>query len=68
MWDKSKSRNGQWDMGHLPQEKWDKLRQQYIDGDISWEQVLERYNDPKNYRPEAPSSNRSGKNDIQKED
>ena len=59
-WDSTKSRAGQWDMGHLPGEEWRKLRQDYIDGNKTWKQVLDEYNDPSKYRPESPSSNRSG--------
>lgn len=59
-WDKAKSRMGQWDMGHKPGEEWHKLRQEYIDGEKTWQQVLDEYNDPNKYIPENPSSNRSG--------
>ncbi|MDO5971995.1 GH-E family nuclease [Flavivirga aquimarina] len=59
-WDKSKSRFGQWDMGHKPGKEWHKLRQDYIDGKVTWQEVLDEYNNPRNYVPENPSSNRSG--------
>ena len=60
-WDTTTSRSGQWDMGHKPGEEWHKLRQEYIDGNKTWGQVLDEYNDPSKYQPESPSSNRSGK-------
>jgi len=60
-WDRSRNRTGQWDMGHLPDAAYEQLRQRFIDGEISREEFLDRYNDPTNYRPEAPSPNRSRK-------
>lgn len=59
VWDKSKPRTGQWDMGHVPGKEYRKLHQDYLDGKISHEEFLREYNNPNNYRPEAPSSNRS---------
>ena len=54
-----RSRDGQWDMGHLRDNSYEDLRQQFIDGNISWEQFLDEYNNPANYRPEARGPNRS---------
>ena len=34
-WDKTKSRNGQWDMGHIPGEKYSEMHQLYMDDVIS---------------------------------
>ena len=58
-WDPSKPRNGQWDMGHLPQHEYSKLHKAYMDGEISYEEFLRRYRDPANYRPECPNANRA---------
>ena len=60
-WDKTKSRNGQWDMGHIPGEKYSEMNQLYMDDVISKDEFLEWYRNPKNYRPELPSTNRSHK-------
>ena len=59
-WDKSKSRAGQWDMGHNTGKEYRKSHQDYIDGKITKEEFLKEYRDPNNYKPEAPSANRSG--------
>ena len=50
-WDKTKSRNGQWDMGHIPGEKYSEMHQLYMDDVISKDEFLEWYRNPKNYRP-----------------
>ena len=60
-WDKTKPRNGQWDMGHIPSEKYSEMHQLYMDDVISKDEFLEWYRNPKNYRPELPSTNRSHK-------
>ena len=60
-WDKTKSRNGQWDMGHIPGEKYSEMHQLYMDDVISKDDFLEWYRNPKNYRPELPGTNRSHK-------
>jgi hypothetical protein len=59
-WDKTKPRGGQWDMGHIPGQKYSDMHKKYIDGEISLEDFLNWYRDPQNYRPELPSTNRSG--------
>lgn len=59
MWDKTKPRKGQWDMGHLPTEKYSEMHKKYMDDIISKEEFLNWYHDPKNYRPELPHTNRS---------
>ncbi|WP_448661573.1 GH-E family nuclease [Sphingomonas sp. CJ20] len=58
-WDRSRGRNGQWDMGHLPGKDYKTLHDRYMSGQITREQFLREYHDPNNYRPEAPSANRS---------
>ena len=57
----SKEGKREWDMGHKPGMEYRKLHQDYMDGKITKEKFLEVYRDPKNYRPESPSANRSGK-------
>lgn len=58
-WDTSKSRAGQWDMGHIPGKEFRKLHADYMSGKISKEEFLREYRDPKNYRPEGVGPNRS---------
>ena len=58
-WDRTKPRNGQWDMGHIPGEKYSEVHQLYMDGIMSKEEFLAWYRNPANYRPELPSTNRS---------
>ena len=60
-WDPSKPRNGQWDMGHIPGEKYSDVHQLYMDDVISKEEFLEWYRNPDNYRPEFPTTNRGHK-------
>jgi HNH/ENDO VII superfamily nuclease with conserved GHE residues/Domain of unknown function (DUF4150) len=58
-WDKTKSRAGQWDMGHKPGFDYKKLHQDYMNGKISQEDFLQQYRNPNNYRPESVSGKRS---------
>ena len=58
-WDLTKPRNGQWDMGHIPGEKYSEMHQLYMDDVISKEEFLEWYRNPANYRPELLRTNRS---------
>ena len=58
-WDKSRSRAGQWDMGHRTGHEYRELHRRYMDGEISKQQFLDEYRNPGNYYPEDPSSNRS---------
>lgn len=60
-WDKTKSRQGQWDMGHVKGKSYDDLKQQFINDEITYQEFLDEYNNPKNYKPEQMSSNRSNK-------
>lgn len=60
-WDKTKPRNGQWDMGHVPGEKYSEMHQLYMDDVISKDDFLNWYRTPQNYRPELPGTNRSHK-------
>ncbi len=58
-WDKSIKRNGQWDMGHIEEEKYFDKWKEYQQGEITKKEFLDWFNDAKNYRPESPSANRS---------
>jgi hypothetical protein len=58
-WDRSKPRTGQWDMGHLPGQKYSDIHKRYMEGEISLDEFLKWYRDPRHYRPELPSTNRS---------
>ena len=60
-WDKTRKRAGQWDMGHIPGEKYSEKHRQYMSGEISKSEFLEWYREPLNYRPELPSTNRGHK-------
>ena len=60
-WDTMKPRSGQWDMGHIPGEKYSEIHQLYMDDVISKEEFFDWYRDPSNYRPELPRTNRSHK-------
>ena len=57
----SKPRNGQWDMGHIPGQKYSVVHAKYINEMMTPEEFLQWYRDPRNYRPELPSTNRSHK-------
>jgi hypothetical protein len=57
-WDRSRSRAGQWDMGHLPRQEYRVLHARYTSGQISLPQFLSEYRNPANYRPESVSANR----------
>jgi hypothetical protein len=58
-WDRTKSRSGQWDMGHRPGFEYRDLHARYRSGEISYNQFLREYRDANNYRPEDIGSNRS---------
>lgn len=60
-WDRSQSRNGQWDMGHVSGKEYRKLHQQYMNGEITLEEFKASYRSASNYQPESPSANRSHK-------
>jgi hypothetical protein len=63
-WDKTKPRNGQWDMGHKPGKEYNKLWKDYMDGKITKEKFLKEYRDPDNYLPQTLNSNRSRRNEL----
>ncbi|MEK4628235.1 GH-E family nuclease [Solibacillus sp. FSL R7-0682] len=54
-------RNGQWDMGHIPGEKYSEVHELFMNDTITKKEFLEWYRNPSNYRPELPSTNRSHK-------
>ena len=58
-WTPGTPRNGVWDMGHIPEEKYADVHAKYMRGEMSKKEFLDWYNDPINYRPELPSNNRS---------
>lgn len=59
VWDRTKPRNGQWDMGHIPGQKYFDIHTRYMKGEISLDEFLNWYRNPQNYRPELPKTNRS---------
>ena len=60
-WDITQNRRGQWDMGHIPGQKYSDMHKLYMENKISEEQFVAWYQNPDNYRPELPSTNRSHK-------
>lgn len=46
-------------MGHVTGEKYSDKHREYMDGKMTKEEFLAWYRDPKNYRSELPSTNRS---------
>ena len=60
-WDRTRPRSGQWDMGHIPGQKYSDMYKLYMDGQMTLEEFLEWYRNPANYRPELPSTNRGHK-------
>lgn len=53
------SRSEPWDMGHLPGHEFRRIQAESRAAGISRKEFLDIHNDPKIYRPELPSSNRS---------
>ncbi len=60
-WDKTKSRAGQWDMGHKPGKEYNKLWKRYMDGEIDLKTFKTEYRNHDNYVPQSIYSNRSHK-------
>ena len=58
-WDESRSRNGQWDMGHRPGHNYHNLWEDYMNDEITKEEFLKEYRNPDNYQPQSEYSNRS---------
>ena len=61
IWDRSKPRKGQWDMGHIPGQKYSDMHTLFAMGALSRREFLDWYRNPANYRPELPKTNRSHK-------
>lgn len=53
------SKSKPWDMGHRPGMEFRKHQKDAMERGISQKQWLDEYNDPRRFRPELPSSNRS---------
>ena len=58
-WKEGQEREGLWDMGHVPGREYKNLREEYLSHRITEEEFLREFRDPKNYRVEDPSRNRS---------
>lgn len=61
LWVKTKDRFDQWHMGHRKGHKYSDLVDEYINGNLSWDDFLIEYNDEGNYYPEDPTTNMSHK-------
>jgi predicted ribonuclease toxin of YeeF-YezG toxin-antitoxin module len=48
-----------WDIGHLPGHEFRRIQADAEAAELTRKQFLDIHNDPKIYRPELPSSNRS---------
>jgi predicted ribonuclease toxin of YeeF-YezG toxin-antitoxin module len=53
------SKDKAWDMGHKPGHEFRKHQKSAANRGIDRKQFLDEHNNPSNYRPELPSSNRS---------
>ena|GEM_PF-1454581 len=58
-WKPGDARQGNWDMGHMPDKKYSELRDKYLSGKMSTEEFLAEYRNADNYRVEDPARNRS---------
>ena len=58
-WQPGQPRAGIWDMGHKPGHKYSDVWRSYVNGEMTPQQFLDWYNDPKNYRVEFSSRNRA---------
>ena len=57
-WQPGQPRAGIWDMGHKPGHKYSDVWRSYVNGEMTPQQFLDWYNEPKNYRVEFSSRNR----------
>ncbi len=57
-WQPGQPRKGIWDMGHKPGHKYSDVWRSYVNGEMTPQQFLDWYNEPKNYRVEFSSRNR----------
>jgi len=58
-WAPGMPRDGVWDMGHVGGQEYRDLRLEYLNGDLTFNQFMEQYRDPQNYRVQDPGRNRS---------
>ncbi|WP_255784570.1 GH-E family nuclease [Mycobacteroides abscessus] len=58
-WQPGDPRKGLWDMGHVPGEEYRITKHDYLSGDLSYQDFLDMYRDPNNYRVQDPYRNRS---------
>jgi hypothetical protein len=61
-WDKMQTRNGQWDMGHIAEYKYEFELTKLKEGKISEKQFLKNYHNSNNFRAEGVPENRGRKN------
>ena len=57
-WTPGTPRAGVWDMGHISKAKYSEVHARYMRGEMTTEEFVDWYNNPKNYRPELPHNNR----------
>ena len=60
-WNKDIPRNGQWDMGHLPDQKYSDMYDRFLSGKMSEQEFLEWYRTAENYEPQTIPFNRGHK-------
>lgn len=58
-WQPGQPRAGIWDMGHKPGHKYSDVWRSYVNGEMTPQQFLDWYIEPKNYRVEFSSRNRA---------
>ena len=58
-WDKTKTRNGQWDMGHVENEEYWREYDRFVKGELSEDKFLEWYHKSEIYEPQTIKYNRS---------
>ncbi|SKX65763.1 Alpha/beta hydrolase of uncharacterised function (DUF1023) [Mycobacteroides abscessus subsp. bolletii] len=58
-WQPGEPRKGLWDMGHVGGSEYRDLKQDYLRGDLTYDEFLEIFRDPNNYRVQDPYRNRS---------
>ena len=60
-WNKDIPRNGQWDMGHLKDQKYSDMYDRFLMGKMSEQEFIEWYRDAGNYEPQTIPFNRGHK-------
>ncbi|WP_462216163.1 GH-E family nuclease [Mycobacteroides abscessus] len=58
-WQPGDPRIGLWDMGHVEGREYAPLRERYLSGQLTFEEFMQQYRDPENYRVQDPYRNRS---------